>query len=305
MKKLSAMLAFALLIPAMVHAMTIAEVTRLSQSGVGDEVVLSQIDASKQVFTLTVDDILELKNAGVSDRVITYMINTGKHQAAAPVSGGAEQPVQEAGAGGEGTLDEYYQGYHDASANLYLSWGWGGYYSGGWGSYWPGYYGYYYPSYWCGSYYSYPYYCYDSYYNSYYAYNDGRNVYGRGGSGGASYQRSSKGSGQPGNAVSQNPRQYKSGSQAYGNRGSTTGRSGKSGNSGNVGNPSGTQSGRTSKPPAYSKNSSSNRKAPAPSVGTSRGYGGGTSSGSYGGGGGGGGGSAPSGGGGGRTSKGR
>src|SRR5690349_13559775 len=80
MKKWILTAALALMIPAMAQAMTTADVIKLSQSGVGDEVVLSQIETSHQVFTLTVDDILELKNAGVSDRVITYMINTGKNQ---------------------------------------------------------------------------------------------------------------------------------------------------------------------------------------------------------------------------------
>ena len=202
MKKLLMTLALTLIIPTMVQAMTIAEVTLLSQSGVGDEVVLSQIDASNQIFTLTVDDILELKKSGVSDRVITYMINTGKNdKEVAPVEAAAQSPAQESTINYQGGLDGYDQGYHVGSANLYLSWGWGGYYS----SYWPGYHGYYYPSYWCGSYYSYPYYCYDNYNGGYYAYNDGRNIYGRGGSG-ASYQRQSKGSASP--AGSANPREY-------------------------------------------------------------------------------------------------
>ncbi|MDZ4805919.1 MAG: hypothetical protein SGI90_13750 [Candidatus Eisenbacteria bacterium] len=261
MKKLIVIVALALMIPALAQAMTIAEVIKLSKSGIGDEVVLSQIDASDQVFTLTVDDILELKKSGVSDRIITYMINTGKDDEIVTSENPGEPSDQVSTDRYHGNLDDYYRGYHDSSLNLFLSWGWGGYYSPSWHSYWPGYSGYYYPSYWCGaSYYPYPYYHYDNHHGSYRAHDDGRNLSGRGASG-SEYRRESKGSTRQ--AVSRAPREYKGSTPSYGGRGGSAGKPG--GSSGT------TQGGRTSKPPAYSgTDAPSGRQAPAPNVGSPR-----------------------------------
>ena len=71
--------ALALLIPVLASAqnrkttkeLTVKDVVELSRSDLGDEVILSQIEASGTVFKLTVDDILEL-NAGVQ-----HLVHTG------------------------------------------------------------------------------------------------------------------------------------------------------------------------------------------------------------------------------------
>jgi hypothetical protein len=55
-----------------------AEVVRLAESGVGDEVVTSYIQNSKSVFGLTADHILYLKDLGVSSESITAMLNHDK-----------------------------------------------------------------------------------------------------------------------------------------------------------------------------------------------------------------------------------
>lgn len=161
MKRLFLIGLAALLLPAAARAMTIQDVMDLARSGVGDEVIVSQIDASDQVFTLTVQDILDLKKAGVSDRVITYMINTGKGTGQ-PAAGTSEQPAAESGTGVDRyhtSVDTYYRDLDDSGWNVYLSWGFGRYYDPWYWDYWPSYRWYYYPSIWYRPYWNYtPYY---------------------------------------------------------------------------------------------------------------------------------------------------
>ena len=105
MKRILALAMVALLLPLVGYAdsqrpMTPQDVIRLARAGAGEEVLLSQIDASHEVFTLTVQDILDLKEAGVSDRVITYMINSGKNRTPAGddgTLGGIEMGLRAAG----------------------------------------------------------------------------------------------------------------------------------------------------------------------------------------------------------------
>jgi len=161
MKRLFLILLAALLVPAAVQAMTIQDVITLARSNVGDEVIVSQIDASGQVFTLDVQDILDLKNAGVSDRVITCMINTGKETGSSEDSDlEAPEVGSDASADRYHTgLDSYYRGYDDSNWNVYLSWGFGRYYDPWYWDYWPSYRWYYYPSVWYRPYWNYtPYY---------------------------------------------------------------------------------------------------------------------------------------------------
>ena len=54
----------------------LADVKALSQAGVSDDLIISQIMNSHTVYQLTTADIIDLKNSGVSERVIDYMINT-------------------------------------------------------------------------------------------------------------------------------------------------------------------------------------------------------------------------------------
>jgi hypothetical protein len=267
MKKMFLIAALALLIPAMAQAMTVADVIKLSQSGVGDEVIQKQIESSGEVFTLTVDDILELKKAGVSDRVITYMINTGKGDNATPETrdDDGDDNAREYERY-HGDLDGYYRGYNDASYNLFLSWGWGGYYYPTWYAYWPGY-RYYYPSYWCGSwYYPYPYY-YSNHHHGrghggHYghdsrAYKDGRNLGNRGGASNGSYQ-----------GPYANTRQSKGGQPAYGGRGGRTAKQPGT-SSGTIRGSQG--GGRQGKSPTYGgRGGTTNRTAPAPTFSAPR-----------------------------------
>src|SRR5438552_3612983 len=53
----------------------VAEVVRLAESGVGDEVVLAFIQNSKASYGLTADHVLYLRDVGVSSAVITAMMN--------------------------------------------------------------------------------------------------------------------------------------------------------------------------------------------------------------------------------------
>ena len=51
------------------------EVEKLTQSGVGDDVVLSYIRQSQVYYNLSAADIVALKNAGVSSQAVTVMLN--------------------------------------------------------------------------------------------------------------------------------------------------------------------------------------------------------------------------------------
>src|SRR5271169_3325197 len=55
-------------------AMSVNDVIRLSQSGLGDEIIIGQIQRHAQSFDLTTDDLLRLKAARVSEAVIRVMI---------------------------------------------------------------------------------------------------------------------------------------------------------------------------------------------------------------------------------------
>ncbi len=52
------------------------DIKKMSKAGISDDVIISQIDATKSVFTLSTADIVDLKKAGVSQRVINHMIQT-------------------------------------------------------------------------------------------------------------------------------------------------------------------------------------------------------------------------------------
>jgi len=54
----------------------LADIKALAKAGVSDEVIISQIRASRTVYHLTTAEIIELKDAGVSQKVIDFMINT-------------------------------------------------------------------------------------------------------------------------------------------------------------------------------------------------------------------------------------
>ena len=63
---------------------SVADVKALAASGVNEEVILSQIKASRTIFHLNAGDIIDLHQSGVSDKVVNYMINTPSTVSAAP-----------------------------------------------------------------------------------------------------------------------------------------------------------------------------------------------------------------------------
>lgn len=56
--------------------LTVRDVEALSQAGISDDLIISQIRNSRTIYHLTTADIIALKNSGVSDEVIDFMINT-------------------------------------------------------------------------------------------------------------------------------------------------------------------------------------------------------------------------------------
>ena len=72
------------------QALTLSQVVQLSQSGVGDQVIINQIHASGLARPVTTNDLVSLKTAGVSDSVIAAMQTAGR---AAPASSFPAQPV--------------------------------------------------------------------------------------------------------------------------------------------------------------------------------------------------------------------
>lgn len=59
-------------------ALSKEDVIALSKEGVGDELIIDQMKATRSYFELTKDDIIELKKAGVSEKVIQAMIKSGE-----------------------------------------------------------------------------------------------------------------------------------------------------------------------------------------------------------------------------------
>ena len=55
---------------------SIADVKAMSRAGVGDDIIISQIQGSHAVFRLSSSDIIDLHDSGVSDRVVNTMIIT-------------------------------------------------------------------------------------------------------------------------------------------------------------------------------------------------------------------------------------
>ena len=54
----------------------IADVKNMARAGVGDDVIINQIQGTHTVFHLSAADIVDLHDSGVSDRVVNTMINT-------------------------------------------------------------------------------------------------------------------------------------------------------------------------------------------------------------------------------------
>ena len=54
----------------------LADIKALSKAGISDELIISQIRASRTMYRLSTAEILDLKDSGVSDHVIDFMVNT-------------------------------------------------------------------------------------------------------------------------------------------------------------------------------------------------------------------------------------
>src|SRR2546430_17550268 len=52
-----------------------AEVVKLSQSGVGDDVILAYVKNSQTSYNLSAKDVLALKDSGISSPILTAMLN--------------------------------------------------------------------------------------------------------------------------------------------------------------------------------------------------------------------------------------
>jgi len=57
--------------------LSVDDVKKMSKAGLSDQVIISQIDATKSTFSLSSADIIDLKKSGVSQKVINHMIQTG------------------------------------------------------------------------------------------------------------------------------------------------------------------------------------------------------------------------------------
>ena len=55
------------------NQMALPDIVRMAQTGVGDALIIRQIDATNSVFNLTPDDIIYLRQNSVSDAVISVM----------------------------------------------------------------------------------------------------------------------------------------------------------------------------------------------------------------------------------------
>ncbi len=61
--------------PAMSVPSNVGEVIKLSNAGLGNDVVLSFVNGSQSLYNLSANDIVHLKDSGVSPAVITAMLN--------------------------------------------------------------------------------------------------------------------------------------------------------------------------------------------------------------------------------------
>lgn len=57
--------------------LTVDDIKKMSQAGLSDTEIITQIDTTHSVFYLSTADIMDLKQVGVSQKVIDYMIKTG------------------------------------------------------------------------------------------------------------------------------------------------------------------------------------------------------------------------------------
>ena len=56
--------------------LAVADVKALAKAGISEDVIVTQIKASRTVYHLSAADIIDLRDSGVSDKVVNYMIDT-------------------------------------------------------------------------------------------------------------------------------------------------------------------------------------------------------------------------------------
>jgi len=64
-----------------VNPLSLEDIKTLNKAGVGDDIIISQIKATRTVYRLSAAQIIELKNDGISQKVLDCMINTAAAQA--------------------------------------------------------------------------------------------------------------------------------------------------------------------------------------------------------------------------------
>jgi hypothetical protein len=57
----------------------IADIMAMAKAGVGDDIIINQINNSHSIYNLDANTIIGLKTSGVSEKVITYMMNTASN----------------------------------------------------------------------------------------------------------------------------------------------------------------------------------------------------------------------------------
>lgn len=90
MKRLVSLLAFVLPLSCLAATMTNDDVIRMAKAGLGDSLILQQIDRSEPAFDTSVDGVIRLKKGGVSDTVIDRMMN---RRPSAAVAAPVQQPA--------------------------------------------------------------------------------------------------------------------------------------------------------------------------------------------------------------------
>jgi len=71
----------------------VQDVVKLSQAGVSDDVILTQIRNNQATYNLTADQIIALKDQGISSAVIKALMGGPAAPVAAPVSAPSPAPV--------------------------------------------------------------------------------------------------------------------------------------------------------------------------------------------------------------------
>lgn len=93
MKRLVLCVLFLFAAAAQASVMTNDDVIKMAKAGVGDSLIIQQIDRSDPAFDTSVDGVIRLKKSGVSDTVIDRMMNKRAAAAPAPAPAPAQQPV--------------------------------------------------------------------------------------------------------------------------------------------------------------------------------------------------------------------